>query len=98
MLQLAGLSEAALAAEVAGSRQALAACGIPPAAIQGWRGPRLGAPPGARRAAAAAGLLYDSSLLELGGSGTYADSLSRGMAQRVWPFSLTWGVPINCAA
>lgn len=96
-MQLLGLSEAQLATEVSAAQRELAACGMPPAAILGWRGPQLESTPAVRAAVAGAGLLYDSSLLERGGSATYAESLSRGMAQRVWPFSLTWGVPI-CTA
>lgn len=36
-----------------------------------------------------------SSLIEVGGTADKADSLSRGMGQRVWPFTLDYGVPSN---
>lgn len=36
-----------------------------------------------------------SSLIELGGTADVADSLSRGMGQRVWPFTMDYGVPLN---
>ena len=38
------------------------------------------------------GFLYDSSLLE----DPTGESLSRGMAERVWPYTLQDGVAQNC--
>ena len=42
---------------------------------------------------AEAGFLYDATLLEEP-SGA---SLTRGMAARVWPYTLQDGIPQNCA-
>ncbi len=38
-----------------------------------------------------------SSVVELSGSPTKAASLSYGMGKRVFPFTLDFGLPINCA-
>ena len=42
-------------------------------------------------------LLRCSSMVELGGSAAKADSLSLGMGRRVWPFTMDYGLPMNCA-
>ena len=40
----------------------------------------------------AAGFLYDSTLID----DPLGDSVSRGMAARLWPYSMQDGVPQNC--
>lgn len=40
----------------------------------------------------AAGFLYDSTLID----DPLGDSLSRGMAARLWPYGMQDGIPQNC--
>ncbi|PRW33708.1 polysaccharide deacetylase [Chlorella sorokiniana] len=79
--------------EVAGGRASLATkCGIPVADIQGFRQPFLQASATVREVLAANGFLYDASLLEK----PEGESLSRGLAARLWPYSLQDGIAQNC--
>jgi LysM repeat protein len=68
-------------------------CGIPLEEIVGFRAPYLVHNPAVRAVEAAAGLLYDASMIE-----TFsADSLvETAPGQRVWPFTMDAGIPIDC--
>ncbi|EFN54021.1 hypothetical protein CHLNCDRAFT_136061 [Chlorella variabilis] len=81
-------------AEVAGGRAMLAAtCGIPDGDIVGFRAPFLQSRPTLRQVLhGAGGFLYDSSLLE-----EAEGSIARGLAARVWPYSMDGGIPQDCS-
>lgn len=58
----------------------------------GFRSPYLNTDAGVRRALHEGGFLYESSLVE-----DPRQSLSRGFDDRVWPWDLGFGIPINCS-
>ncbi|KAL4446727.1 hypothetical protein ABPG77_007971 [Micractinium sp. CCAP 211/92] len=88
-----GWSREQVAAEVVGGRSALASkCGIPGADIVGWRQPYLQASPTVRQVVKEAGFLYDSTILET----PEGESVSQGMAARLWPYTLQDGVAQDC--
>lgn len=88
-------SEDRVRPEVTGLPKKLeSACGIPKSDVVGFRTPFLEATSEGRRAIAAAGLLYDSSVVE-----PLRGSASDGEAQRAWPYTLDAGFPeaIDCS-
>lgn len=91
--KLSTLSYDQIRSEVVGNRQQLAGCGIAEGSIQGFRAPFLNANPQVRQVLAGNQFLYDSSLIE---DGT-GKSLSKGMASRLWPWDMMYGIPVNCA-
>ena len=60
---LLNLGKAAIAAEVAGARAALAACGVPATDIVGMRAPGLESKPEVRQALSEAAFLYDRCVM-----------------------------------
>ena len=92
LLQLRGVEQALLESEILDARRQLAACGIPEGDIVGMRAPFLESDPALRGALHRHGFLYDSSLLEDGEA-----SVSRGGSERLWPWDLQYGIPINCS-
>lgn len=91
-ISLRGLSYAQVEKEISNGRRSLAACGIPASDIVGFRGPLLETDANTRKALSKLGFLYDSTLLEE----TSGNSVSRSPSQRVYPFSMDNGVPLNC--
>ncbi|EFN51596.1 hypothetical protein CHLNCDRAFT_139978 [Chlorella variabilis] len=89
---LKGLKESKLEEEVLGARSDLVACGVPQGDVAGMRAPFLNSDAAVRQVLSENGFLYDSSLIEEGKGA----SLSKGMGDRVWPFQMDGGVPINC--
>jgi peptidoglycan/xylan/chitin deacetylase (PgdA/CDA1 family) len=89
---LKGLRAAELRGEVLGAQEDLVACGVPEEDVVGLRAPFLESDAALRALLAGNGFLYDSSLIEEG----TGNSLSGGMAARVWPFQSDEGIPINC--
>ncbi|KAI7845753.1 hypothetical protein COHA_000668 [Chlorella ohadii] len=79
--------------EIAGMREwAQESCGIPAAEILGFRNPYLTTTPTVRQVLHEEGFLYDSTLME-----TLQYSLSNGAGQRVWPYTMDFGIAQNCA-
>ncbi|PRW32547.1 polysaccharide deacetylase isoform A [Chlorella sorokiniana] len=91
-ISLRGLPYAQVEKEISEGRRSLAACGIPAADLVGFRGPLLETDVNTRKALSTLGFLYDSTLLEE----TSGNSVSRSLSQRVYPFSMDNGVPLNC--
>ncbi|KAL4448993.1 hypothetical protein ABPG77_007710 [Micractinium sp. CCAP 211/92] len=92
---LVNMTDAQIAAEVATARAALVGCGIPNADVAGFRAPFLQTRAAVRAALFNDSFQYDSSLIEVGGTADKSNSLSRGMGQRVWPFTMDYGIPLN---
>ncbi|KAL4422673.1 hypothetical protein ABPG75_008870 [Micractinium tetrahymenae] len=67
-------------------------CGIPIEDIRGFRNPYLQTAPESRKLLYENGFLYDSTLIE----GRHDESLSNGMDERVWPYTLDFGIPQDC--
>ncbi|KAL4422676.1 hypothetical protein ABPG75_008873 [Micractinium tetrahymenae] len=78
--------------EIVGARSDITDCGIPESAIKGFRSPYLDTNPKVRQVLAEAGFEYDSSLIE----NTKGASVSNSFADRIWPFDMGDGIPINC--
>lgn len=93
MAKLGKLEYDAIRSEIVGTRTQLAGCGIPEAAIKGYRAPGLESKLEVRQALESNLFLYDSSLKEDG----KGRSFTKGMASRVWPWNMAYGIPIDCS-
>lgn len=71
--------------QILGARSAIAACGIPAAAVAGFRSPYLSDSPAVRQALSDAGFRYDSSVGAPGGGA------------RPWPAPIRGGMPYDCS-
>ncbi|KAL4457862.1 hypothetical protein ABPG75_012727 [Micractinium tetrahymenae] len=90
--RLYGANRTFVESEIVGGRAQLAECGVPAEDIVGFRAPYLHIDAPVRQVLAAHGFLYDSSLVE----DTLGSSASQGFADRLWPFDMAAGIPINC--
>ncbi|KAL4424966.1 hypothetical protein ABPG77_002851 [Micractinium sp. CCAP 211/92] len=90
--RLYGANRTFVESEIVDGRAQLAACGVPASDIVGFRAPYLEIDLPVREVLAANGFLYDSSLVE----DTLGGSASRGFANRLWPFDMGGGIPMNC--
>lgn len=79
--------------EIAEGRRQLVECGVPEADIVGVRAPFLWVDPALRQVVHELGLLYDSSIME-----SMNGSVSNGFGDRLWPFDMGGGIPINCTS
>lgn len=86
------MSSSEIQDEILGARSDIAECGIPESAIRGFRSPYLDTNPKVRQVLADAGFEYDSSLIE----NTKGASVSNSFGDRIWPFDMGDGIPINC--
>ncbi|KAI3430406.1 hypothetical protein D9Q98_005001 [Chlorella vulgaris] len=86
------MTKAQIRDEIQGARSFLAGCGIPASDVVGMRAPYLETKPEVRQILHSKDFLYDSTLIESG-----RHSLSGGMGNRVWPWDMAEGIPINCA-
>ncbi|KAI7844629.1 hypothetical protein COHA_001719 [Chlorella ohadii] len=92
-LSVRGKKYQQVADEIVGLRdQLVKQCGISKDEIVGFRAPFLETDETVRKVLGDNGFLYDSSLIEE----TTGASVSRGLAERLWPFDLANGSPINC--
>jgi peptidoglycan/xylan/chitin deacetylase (PgdA/CDA1 family) len=66
-------------------------CGIPLEEMIGFRHPYLVNNPATRRVLSDAGLVYDSTMIE-----NFPSESSPAAGQRVWPFTMDAGIPVNC--
>lgn len=91
--RLLGEDRSFVESELLEARAQLAACGVPEGDIVGARMPFLDEDATVRQVLAENGFLYDSSLVE----DTLGSSVSQGFANRLWPFDMAAGIPINCS-
>ena len=58
----------------------------------GFRSPYLNTGPLVREVLSDNGFLYDSSVIE-----DWKYSVSRGFGNRIWPWDMAYGIPLNCS-
>lgn len=87
-----GIPAKQLTSELLDVRSWLSAeAGIPESSLVGFRAPYLIHHPAQRQILYHAGFLYDSSLIEY-----FPSSLSPSIGQRVWPYTMDFGIPQDC--
>ncbi|PRW60004.1 polysaccharide deacetylase [Chlorella sorokiniana] len=92
-LSVRGKKYSEVSNEIVGLRdQLVKQCGVPKDDVVGFRAPFLETDETVRKVLADNGFLYESSLIEE----TTGASVSKGLAERVFPFDLADGSPINC--
>jgi peptidoglycan/xylan/chitin deacetylase (PgdA/CDA1 family) len=68
-------------------------CGIPLTDLVGYRNPYLVHNPSTRKIQASNEILYDSSMIQAFQNDSESET---GPGMRVWPFTMDYGIPINC--
>lgn len=89
---LSGAERSYVEDEILGARKKLVKCGVPEEDVVGARAPYLNNDVQYREVLWEAGFLYDSSLVE-----DFRHSVSRGFGNRLWPWDLGFGNPVNCS-
>ncbi|KAL4451906.1 hypothetical protein ABPG75_007568 [Micractinium tetrahymenae] len=89
---LSGAERSYVEDEILGARKRLVECGVPEEDIVGARPPYLNTDVQYREVLWEAGFLYDSSIVE-----DFKHSVSRGFGNRLWPWDLGYGNPVNCS-
>ncbi|KAI7842639.1 hypothetical protein COHA_003743 [Chlorella ohadii] len=90
--KLPGMERSKLVNEIVGARDKLVDCGVPKEDVVGLRTPYLDTDTAVREVLHQNGFLYEAALIE-----DWKWSVSKGFGNRIWPWDLKYGIPINCS-